>query len=241
MRIADLIREIGIDGARYIEENVDPQFQALLFLYEHMKDKKLFVPLVVANALASYQLSGKGEEWWWEFARWFAENPVTDIAGTYSVFLPASRTNRRLVDSKVKRLRRAEAFLQGMDPEDYYEDMVRLRDGLAKVLGTNGNAKTVVFAVKMFGYAMRIATGEFRPYPFEIPIPVDSRIRRLTKKLGGEDPIEFWNRVAKKTNVPPLHIDSILWPAMGGDPKVREKIVKVFGEAGRELIQFLSP
>ncbi len=241
MSIDEIIGSIGIEGARYIEEHIDPQFQALLFLYEHMKDKKLFVPLVVANSLVSYQLSGKGEEWWWEFAHYFSENPVVEFSEAYKAFLPESRTNRRLVGTKVKRLKRVDAFLQAMDPDRYYADMVRLRDDLAKVLGTNKSAKTIVFAVKMFGYAMRIATGEFRQYPFEVPIPVDSRIKRITEKLGGGDPTEFWNRIAKETNVPPLHIDSILWPAMSGNKEVREKIRNAFGSTGEELIEILSP
>ncbi len=241
MNIVETIEVIGVDGARFIEEHVDPQFQALLFLYENMENKKLFVPLVVANALVSYQLSGKGEEWWWEFAHWFSENPAVDFSGAYGAFLPKSRTNRRLVDAKVKRLSRAERFLRSMDLGKYYEDMVALQRDLAKTLGTNRNAKTIVFAVKMFGYAMRIATGGFRPYPFEIPIPTDSRIKRITEKLGGENPTEFWNGVARASGVPPLHIDSILWPVLGNDPKVREKIVKVFGKTGKELIEILSP
>jgi len=226
VKIAEIISGIGVDGARFIEEHVDPQFQALLYLYERMEHKDLFVPLVTANALVSYQLSGKGEEWWWEFARWFSEHPLDNVYGVYKVFLPGSKTNRRLTNVKLKRLERAEQFLQSMNVNKYYEDMIALQHDLAKVLSTQKNAKTVVFAVKMFGYAMRIATGEFRPYPMEVPIPVDSR---------------FWQEVAERTRVPPLHIDSILWPAMSGDLEVEEKIRKTFGMVGEELIRLLSP
>ena len=241
MDIVELIRGIGIEGARFIEEHVDPQFQALLHLYEHMGNKERFAPLVIANALVSYQLSGRGEDWWWEFARYFSENPVVDFAGAYKVFLPQSRTNRRLVDVKVRRLRRAEAFLQNMRPEEYYGNMIALQTDLARILGTKKNAKTIVFAVKMFGYAMRIATGEFRPYPMEVPIPVDSRIRKLTERLDKDNPARFWQDVAEQTRVPPLHIDSILWPALSGDPDVQDKIRRTFGNIGDELILFLSP
>ena len=241
MDIVELIRGFGIEGARYIEEHIDPQFQALLHLYENTKDKERFAPLVIANALVSYQLSGRGEDWWWEFARYFSENLVADFAGAYKVFLPQSRTNRRLVDVKVRRLRRAEAFLQNMRPEEYYGNMIALQTDLARILGTKKNAKTIVFAVKMFGYAMRIATGEFRPYPMEIPIPVDSRIRKLTERLDKDNPARFWQDVAEQTGVPPLHIDSILWPALSGDPDVQDKIRRTFGNIGDELILFLSP
>jgi len=127
-----------------------------------------------------------------------------------------------------------------MDPQKYYSNMVELQRDLAQVLGTRRNAKTVVFAVKMFGYAMRIATGEFRTYPMEIPIPVDSRIEKLTKRFGDVKPISFWNSVARSANVPPLHIDSILWPALSGDPEVVGKIVQSFGRLGEDLMGLLS-
>ncbi len=241
MELAEIIRKVGVDGAKYIEEHIDPQYRALLCLHKHIKNDEQFVGLVVANALVSYQLSGKGEDWWWEFARWFSQRTVNDIAKAYAEFLPKSRNNRRLVQMKVQRLQRANALLNGADWDRYYERMAELRNDLAETLRTNRNAKTVVFAVKMFGYAMRIVTGEFRPYPMEIPIPADSRIKRLTERLGGREPTSFWDEVARKTGVPPLHIDSILWPAMGGSAEVRNKIVERFGETGKELIGILSP
>lgn len=242
MHIARVIEEIGVDGARYIEEHIDPQFQALMFLYENVNDKILFVPLVTANALVSYQLSGKGEEWWWEFARWFSEHPIVGgISSAYAEFLPKSRTNKRLANIKVKRLERVENFLLAMRPEAYYENMVQLWKDLARILETPRNAKTLVFSVKMFGYAMRIATGKFVPYPFEVPIPVDSRIKKFTEKLGAEKPIPFWNDVARESGVPPLHIDSILWPALSGNPEIHEQIKRMFGPAGEKLIELLSP
>jgi len=240
-RLAGLIASIGVEGARWIEENIDEQFRALRYLHGHIGDPDAFPRLVVANALVSYQLSGRGEDWWWEFARWFSENPVNGFQQAYRSFLPKSRNNRRLVEGKVKRLGKVEAFLQQMDPQEYYENMVLLRDELAKRLNSPKTAKTIVFAVKMFGYAMRVATGRFRPYPTEIPIPLDSRIERATRQLTDENPLRFWNRIAEETEVPPLHIDSLLWPALSGDPVIREEIKKVLGKRGEELIRVISP
>ena len=240
-QIVRLVGCIGVDGARFIEEHIDPQFKALTHLYHHIEDRNAFPRLVVANALVSYQLSGRGEEWWWEFAHWFSRREVKDIYEAYSKFLPKSRTNRRLVHAKLKRLERAKGFLMEMDVDRYYKDMLSLRDALAGVLNTRKDAKTVVFAVKMFGYAMRIATGEFVPYPMEVPIPVDSRIERVTKRFGRVDPIHFWNTVAGRTGVPPLHIDSILWPVLGGNKEVKREIVRSFGRVGEELVALLSP
>ncbi|NPA76451.1 MAG: N-glycosylase/DNA lyase [Candidatus Diapherotrites archaeon] len=238
--ITDIIREMGVNGARFMEEHVDPQFKALVFLYEHLANKENFVPLVIANALVSYQLSGRGEDWWREFADWFSKRDSNDVVHAYQEFLPRSRNNRRLTNVKIRRLMRIRKFLESADWNAYYKNMVQLQEDIAAALGTKRDAKTVVFAVKMFGYAMRIATDAFRSYPLEVPIPADSRIKRATKRLGGGDPIRFWSRVAMETGVPPLHIDSIIWPAMSSNQDVKEKIVQSFGRLGEDLIKILS-
>lgn len=102
-----------------------------------------------------------------------------------------------------------------------------LRNDIAEALGSPKTAKTVVFAVKMFGYAGRIAFGEFVPYPMEIDIPEDVRIKAYTERITNEPPVSFWRRVAEETGIPPLHIDSILWPVLGGKREVMERLKKV--------------
>ena len=36
-----------------------------------------------------------------------------------------------------------------------------------------------------------------------------------TKLYEDQDPIKFWNEISKITKIPPLHIDSIIWPVLG--------------------------
>ncbi|WP_297506759.1 N-glycosylase/DNA lyase [Thermococcus sp.] len=230
-RLVEILRELGLECARTIEERVDLQFEALARLRENLKNDELFMKLVIANALVSYQLTGKGEDWWWEFSRHFSSEPrIEGIAEAYARFLPSSRTNRRLVAGKLRRLERLEPFLNSLGMDDlrrfYFEDMVGLRDELASVLGSKKSAKTIVFAVKMFGYAGRIAFGEFVPYPMEIDIPDDVRINAYTRRFTSEPPVGFWRRIALETGIPPLHIDSILWPVLGGKGEVLERLRK---------------
>jgi len=218
-RLVKILRELGLDCARTVEEKVDLQFDALKNLRENLNDE-LFIKLVIANSLVSYQLSGKGEEWWWEFSRYFSENPPEKIAEAYSEFLPNSRTNKRLVAGKLKRIERVEPFLNSLSMDElrdyYFNGMERLREDLARVMNAKRSAKTIVFAVKMFGYAGRIAFNAFVPYPMAIEIPEDVRIKAYTKRLTNEPPVSFWRKIAKKTGIPPLHIDSLLWPVLGG-------------------------
>ncbi len=215
-KLISLLSRIGIEGARWIEEKADEQYRALTHLYQNLKDGELFVRLVVLNSLVSFQLNDKGENWWWEFAKYFSENIPETLPEDYIIFLEYSRTNRRLREVKIKRLKKAGRFVNDMDLVYYYNDMDSLRRNLASVLNTDSSSKTMVFTVKMFGYAMRIYTETFVPYPFSIPIPEDVRILNFTKKFTAEKPKTFWNRIAQLSNIPPLHIDSIFWPFLGG-------------------------
>ncbi|ASJ00709.1 N-glycosylase/DNA lyase [Thermococcus gorgonarius] len=239
-KLEGTLRKLGVGCARTVEEKVDLQFDALKNLHENLGDDELFLKLVVANSIVSYQLSGKGEDWWWEFSRYFSENPPgEEIAKAYALFLPNSQTNRRLTAGKVKRLQKLEPFLDRLTLEDlryYFRDMKGLRDDLAKAMNAKRDAKTIVFAIKMFGYAGRIAFGEFIPYPMEIEIPEDVRIKAYTERFTNEPPVSFWKKIAEKTGIPPLHIDSILWPVLGGKREVVERLKKHCGEkAGKVL------
>ncbi|NJE42408.1 N-glycosylase/DNA lyase [Thermococcus sp. GR6] len=239
-RLKGILRELGLECARTIEEKVDLQFDALRNLHENLDDDELFIKLVIANSIVSYQLTAKGERWWWEFSQYFSDNPPTEgIAEAYAEFLPVSRTNRRLVAGKIKRLEKLEPFLKELTLDDlrryYFDDMGALRDDLAMVLGSKKNAKTIVFAVKMFGYAGRIAFGEFVPYPMAIEIPDDVRINAYTKRFTNEPPVSFWQKIAEEVSIPPLHIDSILWPVLGGNEEVKERLKKHCNKAEKVL------
>ncbi|NPA47998.1 MAG: N-glycosylase/DNA lyase [Thermococci archaeon] len=242
--VAGIVGELGVECARVIEEKVDLQFRAIKRLHRAV-DTGTFLKLVIANSVVSYQLTGKGEDWWEEFSSYFSERAKRDvsIADEYERFLPASRTNRRLVSVKVKRLRRMEQFLNELSLDElrrfYFSGMEELRDAIASSLGARKDSKTVVFAVKMFGYAGRIAFGRFVPYPMGIPIPADSRIIRYTAKLTDEPPAEFWNRIAEVTGVPPLHIDSILWPVLGRKAEVIERLKAACGPERYGMIEAL--
>lgn len=227
-KLRDILRKLGVECARTIEEKVDLQFSALLRLRESLGDDETFIRLVTANALVSYQLNATGEEWWREFSEYFSGNPPEgSIKDAYARFLRTSRTNRRLIAGKLKRLQRAEPFLQSLtlrEMENYYRDMEGFRNELAGVLGSKRTAKTIVFSVKMFGYACRIVFRQFIPYPMEVEIPDDIRINAYTRRFTDAPPVVFWDRIARDVSIPPLHIDSILWPVLGRHAEVRERL-----------------
>ena len=63
----------------------------------------------------------------------------------------------------------------------YYENMLVFLEDLSKAMRQKKTAKTLVFAVKMFSYGARIYFDKFILVPYEIAIPMDSRILKITK------------------------------------------------------------
>jgi len=223
-----IIRRIGIEGARYIEENIDLQYYYIKRLYEEVKDEETLVKLVILNSLSSYQLSSKAEEWWKEFSEYFSKNKPRNVLMDYIEFLKNSKTNKRFINSKINRIIRIRDFLNNLSLDriyKYYKDMKRLRDDINKSLNVRNYSKTVVFSVKMFGYACRIIFKDFIAYPFEIDIPLDNRIIKFTKRFTDKDFLYFWRDISLKSGVPPLHIDSILWPFLT-DRKTNDERIK---------------
>ena len=207
-----------ISQIEILEQN-DPMFQALKDLYLHLSDKQIFIPLVLSNSLICYQLSSKWEDYWQEFsleAGKVSFKDTSDIHEFFLDFLPRSTGNKRLFATKIKRLLKAESFLPQIFSKQmmYYRDMSLLRDDLSTSMKQPKNAKTIVFAIKIFGYAARIHFGEFITFPTEIPIPIDSRLKRIYRELN-PDPnktIEsFYAQISDQLGLAPLHLDVILW------------------------------
>ena len=88
---------------------------------------------------------------------------------------------------------------------------------LSKVMNQKPEAKTIVFATKMFSYGARNIY-DLEYFSENIMIPIDSRLENLYKKYSlsteGFSPLqikEFYINLSKKLNIPLLHLDAILW------------------------------
>lgn len=201
------------------QENNDFQFKSLKKLYENIENKEIYLFLVIANALVTYQLSGKWEVYWEEFSNYFSEikniskeNLVTEIQN----FIKNSKNNRRLIDVKIQRLEKLHKFIDMFQNKKdfYYENMEILRDDLALLMNQTKDAKTIVFAVKIFSYWARNYFDKFIEFPFEIEIPIDSRLEGIYEIYNSDKNMkikEFYKILSKKLNIPPLHLDAIIW------------------------------
>lgn len=211
-------------------EQSDRQFIALQEAWRQVSilgmPQDLFVYLVVQCALISFQVAGSGSDRWEEFAM--------KIVVDYSVlidldtkntdwwydFLTHSRYNKRLYNIKRKRLEKFGAMYNTLIAHkklvDWYESMAWLCQKLAAIMQQSPDSKTITFSVKMFGYAARIVTGAFVQYPMTVRIPVDSRLIKVYEfseggKISEKNIQEFYQKMAEKYQIPPLHLDSLIW------------------------------
>ena len=204
-------------------EAADEQYQALEKLARFVpKDKGGF--LVIGLALVSYQLSWTGELWRKDVA-FFAQQIKEEI--TKEQFLKArafvlkkSKYNRRLQNMKLKRLqyflKAKDEFLKNIDS---FKDLGKFNKWLSDFMDQPSDAKTIVFATKIRWRWLRV-WGEEKIFPFDVKIPLDSRWIKFFHKIGIEDKKymqQYIKEISTKLNIPPLHIDWILWPIIGSN------------------------
>lgn len=235
-------------GVSLIEkcEREDPQMRAVERIIDQLgvKDGAAFT---VGVAIVSYMLSVRGEEHWFMASR-YAGRPVKDSLVT---FIQESPSLLRFRQSRLKRIKKYSKTFLPRFPErfDYYIDDLGLfwRD-LAAAMEGDASAKTVVFAVKMFYYAL-IASGLKPLLPREAPIPVDYRVCLMTLASGlvSSETSDLkenarllrikhtslvkhsWNLVSSLSGLPPLRLDSTLWLVGGAVEKkwpLKDKTVK---------------
>ena len=107
-----ILKELGIESAKTIEENVDLQYHYLENLQKTLNNDELFLKLVIINAIVSYQLSTTGENWWKEFSEynWNNSHNDNDLFEEYILFLSNSKGNKRLNNIKIKRINKISHF-----------------------------------------------------------------------------------------------------------------------------------
>jgi len=198
------LEKYNLDDAINIEES-DRQFLALRKLYLNIKSGypqgaalhifSNYLFLIIVNALICYQLSWKWEDYWEEFATspltpllsWEGNVEFSEIYNFFEKFIPESKNNRRFIDTKLKRVKKIltsslAPFLswEGNKMEYYYKNMDKLVLELSKTMKQKADAKTIVFAVKMFSYWARNVFGYLEYFPENIMLPIDSRLDPLS-------------------------------------------------------------
>jgi len=210
------LKQYTITDAIKIEES-DRQYIVLKKLSENIKNKEIYLSIILANSIICYQLSWKWEDYWEEFWEYFWEKNIekNKILEELWDFIKQSKNNKRFIDTKIKRLEKLKPFLKSFiwNEEYFYDNMELLRNDLAKTMKQKKDAKTIVFAVKMFSYWARNIYNKLNYFSESINVPVDSRLISLFEKYKWdyEDIDEFYYDLSKKLKIPELHLDAIVW------------------------------
>jgi len=228
-RVQDLAIAVNSLGREKVLlfEDIDPQYKAIKRVVEICEG---YAPLlVVLNALVSYRLSMRGEDYWTRFSDYVIQY-CTDMGLTLSadeiVRKFIERFNRVMLRQKLSRVFkvvRCKGILEAIELLPLTDVWKRL----SQCLNTNPSSKTVVFAIKMLYYT-RKALGEKVNVPIEIPIPVDSRVALVTYLSGALEVRgvginrklllkysnairNVWSEVARLSGIPPLNLDAMVW------------------------------
>lgn len=220
------LQDYNIKKAKGLEHK-DPQFLALQNCRNNIKnkDENLFLYLVIQCSIVSYQIAWSGElrrtEFWekvqkdWNVLLDTRNNNESNTERRFN-FLKSSKNNKRIYNIKKSRIEKLnELLLSEKDFSKYQNNLEKLNEILAKTMWTKLYSKTIVFAIKMFGYALTIISWKEIQYPMNINIPVDSRIKKIyklnTNKEADESQIrEFFANLSQKCKISPLDLDTIL-------------------------------
>jgi len=197
----------------YELELQDPQLISL----KNLRTKcmgKAFYELVIGASIIAYRLRRSGEDFWAAFSQF--EHSCEDPYFSVESYIIRERELAR--NAKIRRIRmlREKRAMLLKRINGYFEDLSLLYRDLMGIFG-NRYQKTVSFACKMFHYAM-IVDGRHGKVPMDIPIPLDSRVRRITQKLGivGESSdrdcyLRAWKLVSDLSGIDQMHVDVFLW------------------------------
>ena len=136
-------------------------------------------------------------------------------------FLTTSRYNKRLYNNKRKRLEKFIPVYKQLTQKQsllaYQNAMQLLPLERSKGMQQDPHTKTMSFALKMYGYAIRSISDGVVSYPMDIVIPLDSRLRAIhAKQFPDRDSndrsiINYYQNLAERYGIAPLHLDAAIW------------------------------
>ena len=222
--IAEVFKEVFNENSLNAFVEIDPQYKALKKIYLSTRNKGLIAIITIANSLISYQLSGKGEDYWSEVSSFFSKTKVGDYKNLYALFTDFltkyTKYNRIQIRNKLRRLR---IFLNSriidrlyISPCLYSIDQYPLLKILSQTMKQSMYAKTIVFSVKMYYYIARIICKNTIPDP-RIPMPIDRRVAYISFTSGL---ISISNKILLKD------LKDIIYRLM--QSKYRDNIVKAW-------------
>lgn len=227
--VADALASVGYDGIAAFDRT-EPEYGTLELLYNEFENESYVKLLAICAATQDYQLNGDAQRFWSELDdvvhQYGAIECTQDVRDVLGDFMEKG-VNARLNQQKRERL--VKLFESGFD--DWFVEnhdsveAVEVWNQLAESMEANRQSKTVVLAMKVYDIAHLIQHGEYREFPYDIPIPCDLQVERvsvtsgITDSKGSEEVMEAWSEVMERVTqrlgrpVSLLRIDSVVWQA----------------------------
>jgi len=196
-----------------------------------------FAVLFITLGLNDYQLKGKAEiAYWPKVVPLVPRQPDPTDPLNLIVNLEPFYSRERLQKDKLNRLHR---FIESdlchriwaSNPNFVASDFGQIWQALGRTMYQKPEMKTIAFAMKCLALSL-LMFGETNFNFGAIPIPVDSRIRNVSKRLGlpsVDDATERnrWREVLNRIRimnpeVTMVHLDSLLWQISPLSPKEME-------------------
>jgi len=251
-RLAEALAMIPQETWQRIVEQ-EPEWQCLE-PFRPKLPKGSFSVFMMTVGLNAFQLKGKAETAYWaKLGKLLEDYGSISTIKALAEFLAKFYQKERLYTCKLERMAR---FLNSplayrlweKDPGEISPMTSEIWRELGDTMNQALHEKTICFAMKCLGVSLMMA-GEYDFAFQEIPIPVDSRITKFTKKLGigiGENTRkiqEFWQGVLSflfrsQPEINMIHLDSLLWQIAHYDTDELLDFFEQSGipEAGRRLI-----
>jgi len=229
--IADLFCKLGFDKIVQFDL-LEPEYDALKKIHRKNVEPEYLGLIALSAGAIDFQLGVGGAERFWSTLSTIADgfkdlNSLGHIESLMRRFLNDPINARRRI-LKRKRIRKifgsgfAEWYISNY--EFLRENPVLLWRKLAETVGSSMEKKTMVFSMKAFDISHLICYGDYLDFPWNIPIPVDFHVKRVTISAGlldryGSDELfrHTWSLVLRRVreklgrNITLVRIDSIVW------------------------------
>ena len=238
--VSEAIADIGYEGIVAFDQ-FEPEYSTIERLYQEFEDTDLVQLLVTCATTQDFQLNGDAQAFWQTLTEVSLErgslDTLDDVVEILWKFMEEP-VNARFNDMKSDRIEKLlysgfpEWFLANHRDANPFEVWERL----ANAIENEKRKKTVVLSMKIYDISHLIDTGEYLEFPYDIPIPCDLQVERVSETSGIVDSTETdevmaaWAEVMEQVSeqighpVSLLRIDSIIWQAG-----------QVIGNAGENL------
>lgn len=238
--VSGAIADVGHEGIVAFDE-FEPEYRTITALYDEFDDISLVQFLVIAATTQDFQLNGDAQAFWQILTEISLDhgslNSLADVESILWSFMEEP-VNARLNSMKSTRL---EKLLESGFPKWFLAnhrdaEPFEIWEELAEGIDNPKRRKTVVLTMKIYDIAHLIETGEYLEFPYDIPIPCDLQVERVSLTSGitttddSGEVMAAWagvmERVSEQVGRPIslLRIDSIVWQAG-----------QVIGKAGEDL------